>query len=56
MAVEALFTGFMHIVQIAPIAAVIALLIGAVVLAKLRSVYFSILTFFVSFGVGLAVL
>ena len=56
MAIENLFEGFVHLVQIAPIAAVIALVIGAATLAGLKSVYFSLLTFFVSFGILLAVM
>jgi len=56
MAIEALFTGFIHLVQVAPGAAGLSLLIGGGTLVGLKSVYFAILTFFVSFGILLAVL
>lgn len=51
-----IFEPFILMVQSAPLKATLSLVIAAIVLRKLGSVYFSLLSFFVTFGVMMVLL
>ena len=56
MAIEALFAGFIHLVQAAPFAAGLSFCAAVLTKFALGSVYIALLAFGVSFGILLAVL